>query len=111
MTGEHQHGGSDCIEPLDNHRASDLRAVREARRDDPAMPSESARRVGSQQGPHFNTRTALLSLLFTAPVAMGQGCISLSGSTLCPAFSSASISTNSELFGFLYVLCRAMGYV
>jgi hypothetical protein len=35
---------------------------------------------------------------------MAQSCISLSGSTQCSAFSSASISTDSTLVGFLYVL-------
>jgi hypothetical protein len=62
--------------------------------------SSSKRRQGSTG---FNTKTALLSILAAAPVAMAQDCISLSGSTLCPAFSSASISTDSTLVGFLYV--------
>ena len=63
--------------------------------------SSITRRQGSTR---FNTRTALLSILAAAPVAMAQDCISLSGSTQCPAFSSASISTDSTLVGFLYVL-------
>lgn len=33
---------------------------------------------------------------------MSETCISLEGSTTCPAFSSASISTDSTLVGFLY---------
>lgn len=49
-----------------------------------------------------NTKTALLSILAASPVAMAETCISLSGSTQCPAFSSASISTDSTLVGFLY---------
>lgn len=34
---------------------------------------------------------------------MSETCISLAGSTTCPAFASASISTDSTLVGFLYV--------
>jgi len=48
----------------------------------------------------INTKTALLSILAAAPVAMAQNCISLSGSTQCPAFQSASISTDSTVAGF-----------
>ncbi|KUJ16145.1 uncharacterized protein LY89DRAFT_697426 [Mollisia scopiformis] len=48
----------------------------------------------------LNTRTALLSLLAAAPGAMAETCISLSGSTQCSAFSSASISIDSTLVGF-----------
>lgn len=33
---------------------------------------------------------------------MSETCISLDGSTACPAFSSASISTDSTLVGYLY---------
>ena len=43
----------------------------------------------------------LWSILAAAPSAMAQSCISLSGSTTCPAFSSASISTNPTLIGLL----------
>ncbi|KAH6676434.1 hypothetical protein B0J14DRAFT_615957 [Halenospora varia] len=54
-----------------------------------------------QRSAGFNTRTALLSVLATAPVAMAQSCISLQGSTQCPAFSAASISaTDSTLLGY-----------
>ena len=56
-----------------------------------------------QRSMGLNTRTALLSILATAPAAMAQNCISLSGSTQCPAFSSSSISTDSTLVGLLYV--------
>ncbi|KAE8447705.1 hypothetical protein EG329_010512 [Mollisiaceae sp. DMI_Dod_QoI] len=48
----------------------------------------------------LNARTALLSILAAAPGAMAETCISLSGSTQCSAFSSASISTDSTLVGF-----------
>jgi hypothetical protein len=48
--------------------------------------------------------TLVLSLLAAAaPVAMAAGCISLAGSTACPAFSSSSISTGPTLTGLLYV--------
>lgn len=50
-----------------------------------------------------NLPTALTILLAAAPVAMAETCISLSGSTTCSAFDSASISTNSDLTGLLYV--------
>ncbi|RFU32082.1 hypothetical protein B7463_g4271, partial [Scytalidium lignicola] len=53
----------------------------------------------------FNTKMALLSVLAAAaaPIAMAQeSCISLANSKLCSAFSSASISTDSTLVGFLY---------
>jgi hypothetical protein len=61
----------------------------------------SSKRYRGARG--FKTRTALLSVLAAAsPVAMAENCISLSGSTECPAFSSASISTDSTLVGFLY---------
>ena len=64
----------------------------------------SSKREQGSRG--FNTRTTLLSILAASPVAMAQNCISLSGSTQCPAFSSASISTDSTLVGFLYVLSQ-----
>lgn len=35
--------------------------------------------------------------------AMAERCISLQGSTTCPSFQSASISTDSTLVGFLCV--------
>jgi len=53
---------------------------------------------------HAMKRSSLLlaALAVSVPVAMAQqDCISLSGSTACPAFSSASISRN--LTGQLYV--------
>lgn len=49
---------------------------------------------------------ALMTLFAAAPAAMAESCISLSGSTTCPAFSSASISTDSTMIGLLYVLRR-----
>ncbi|KAG9237345.1 hypothetical protein BJ875DRAFT_160249 [Amylocarpus encephaloides] len=56
--------------------------------------SRSSKRKNGPWGVGLNTKTvALLSILATAPTAMAQSCISLSGSTECPAFSAASIST------------------
>ncbi len=43
----------------------------------------------------------LVTLLGATPAVMAQSCISLSGSTTCPAFNSASISTDSTLVGLL----------
>ena len=44
--------------------------------------------------------TAVCALLASSiPSAMAQNCISLAQSTQCPAFSAASISTNSDLAG------------
>ncbi|TVY21282.1 hypothetical protein LARI1_G000440 [Lachnellula arida] len=52
-----------------------------------------------QRSMRLNTRTALLSILATVPAAMAENCISLTGSTQCPGFSSSSISTNNSLVG------------
>lgn len=62
---------------------------------------DSRRRKSRSVG--INTRTALLSILATAPAAMAADCISLSGSTVCPAFDAASISTDTTQVGLLYV--------
>lgn len=75
----------------------------------PIMPAPSREGRGSgpskrkQRSTGFNTKTVLLGALAAVPGAMAQNCISLSGSTQCPAFDSASISTDSTLVGFLYV--------
>ncbi|KAI9893063.1 MAG: hypothetical protein M1814_000610 [Vezdaea aestivalis] len=48
------------------------------------------------------TPASLLLLAFTLPTAVAQSCISLSGSTACPAFNTSSISTSlSREFPFL----------
>ncbi|XMA17860.1 hypothetical protein WAI453_010651 [Rhynchosporium graminicola] len=69
----------------------------------PAL-SRGGRATGSskrkQQSIGFNTKTVLLGALAAVPGAMAQNCISLAGSTQCPAFSSASISTDSTLVGY-----------
>lgn len=64
--------------------------------------------VSNRQKQFFLNKTtaALAVLAASVPAAMAQqNCVSLQGSSACPAFSSASISTN--LTGQLYVhLCR-----
>jgi hypothetical protein len=45
------------------------------------------------------TTLACAVLASTLPTTMAQSCISLADSTQCPAFSAASISTNSNLTG------------
>jgi hypothetical protein len=65
------------------------------------------RRRSPQQTRHTRRRetqlitTAACALLATClPTAMAQeSCISLTGSTACPAFNASSISTNSDLTG------------
>lgn len=70
----------------------------------PSPTMAASRQRGSskrkQRSMGLNTRTALLSLLATAPGTMAENCISLASSTQCSAFSSASISTDSTLVGF-----------
>jgi hypothetical protein len=51
---------------------------------------------------HPSVRTILLSLISASPAAMAA-CIPLKGSTTCPAFQSASVSTDSFVVGLLYV--------
>ncbi|KAI2625161.1 hypothetical protein GGS21DRAFT_310162 [Xylaria nigripes] len=53
-----------------------------------------------------SAKRLVMTMIASAPVAMAQqpGCISLKGSTTCPAFESASVSTNqgvASLFSFL----------
>ena len=49
---------------------------------------------------HFTTTAACALLASRVPFAMAQeSCISLTGSTACPAFNASSISTNSNLTG------------
>jgi hypothetical protein len=40
---------------------------------------------------------AIALLASTAPIAEAQNCVSLSGSTTCPAFNQSSVSTDSSL--------------
>ncbi len=58
----------------------------------------SSRRGRQQRG----ARAVLVAALAASPVAMAS-CISLQGSTMCPAFASASISTDGFVAGRLYV--------
>lgn len=58
---------------------------------------------GQWQSPLAKSTLVLSLLAAAAPVAMAESCISLAGSTACPAFSSSSISTGPTLTGLLYV--------
>jgi hypothetical protein len=59
------------------------------------MPSNSRRRARALR--------SLLALSTLAPLADAQACVSLAGSTACPAFNKASISTDTTLQGILCV--------
>ncbi|EPE32508.1 SH3-domain-containing protein [Glarea lozoyensis ATCC 20868] len=80
-----------------------------------AMPSISTRACGEQhtRKPRtmtFGVKTALWSVLATAPMvlAQNQNCVSLSGSTECPAFSAASISTTDETLRGYFPFLRSV---
>jgi hypothetical protein len=103
---ERGHDTTIRLSPSCNESRFEMMEMSESPRDS-TMTSRDGRRDGSgkrrQRSMGFNTRTALLSILATVPTAMAQNCISLAGSTQCPAFNSSSISTDSTLVGFLYV--------
>jgi hypothetical protein len=63
------------------------------RRPQPASKHQKQPRVS-------RTSLAVAILAATLPAAAAQSCVSLQGSTTCPAFSNASISTS---IGDLYV--------
>lgn len=72
-------------------------------------PSEDMRSTTPQRScgrkPLQTRRRLIYTLAATAiPSAMAQNCVSLAGSTQCPAFNSSSISTDSTLTGLLLVL-------
>lgn len=47
---------------------------------------------------YFTSKAIVLSILVSAaPVAMAQNCVSLAGSTSCPAFTNASVSTSGSV--------------
>jgi hypothetical protein len=74
---------------------------------DSQHPDAGCRPAGASRRPkhsHAPTKTAVLLAVLAAslPASMAQqNCISLRGSSACPAFGAASISTN--LTGDLYV--------
>lgn len=77
------------------------------RSDDMAVPPRISRRM-KRDCVAPRAKVLVFSVLASIPTAMAA-CISLQGSTTCPAFQSASVSTDSTLVGFLYVLsgcCR-----
>ncbi|TAQ91602.1 hypothetical protein B7494_g70 [Chlorociboria aeruginascens] len=93
--------------PSHHETCSDQVAPSNSPRNRTMLSGEATARAGSR-GRRLtggvNTRTILLSVLAAVPAVMAQNCISLSGSTQCPAFSASSISTDNELIGFLYVM-------
>lgn len=71
-----------------------------------SQPDEQAikrrsRRPRRRGGTYVGLSTAIYALLASSAqtVFAQQGCISLRGSTACPAFNASSISTNSRLVG------------
>ena len=69
---------------------------------EPKMEAERSQPARRRARTRLGMRTAFLSLLSTSPTAMAA-CVSLQGSTKCPAFQSSSVSTSSFLVGLLYV--------
>ena len=55
------------------------------------------RRSGIKARSLATSTVAILSLASTIPVTQAQSCISLSGTTVCPAFNSSSVSINQDL--------------
>ena len=68
----------------------------------PKMEAERSQPARRRARTRLGMRTAFLSLLSSSPTAMAA-CVSLQGSTKCPAFQSSSVSTSSFLVGLLYV--------
>ncbi|KAK8105709.1 hypothetical protein PG999_009068, partial [Apiospora kogelbergensis] len=69
-------------------------------------PTMGDRRRGRVEDRSPSTKVVVASILAAASPVMSQNaCVSLAGSTTCPAFSSASISTGSYLQG-LYPFLR-----
>jgi hypothetical protein len=59
---------------------------------------------------NFSAKGALLSLIATAPGAMGA-CLPLKGSKACSAFQSSSVSTTDDhVVGLLYVIRGASAF-
>jgi hypothetical protein len=70
-----------------------------------SMRAPSSRRSATAQP---SVKSILLSLISASPAAMAA-CVPLKGSTTCPAFQSASVSTDSFMVGLLYV-CIFLGH-
>ncbi|KAM3074595.1 hypothetical protein ACMFMG_008025 [Clarireedia jacksonii] len=96
-----------------DHSAPLLNFSQSRRRTMSKVVSEDVFRSSSSRQKQPSTkrsmRAALLSILATSPLAMAQNCVSLQGSTQCPAFTSSSVDTTlTGLFPFLsYVSDRA----
>ncbi|KAI0014394.1 hypothetical protein F4779DRAFT_9049 [Xylariaceae sp. FL0662B] len=84
--------------PRDNTALSSKSIGRHSRKRS-AMASSTPGSSGKAAGrTRWTTKAILLSVLSTAPSTMAQ-CISLSGSTACPSFQSASVSKSNYLRG------------
>lgn len=85
---------------------SERRATRAVRESESAMERSLSRepklrRSKRRRAIHINASTVACALLAgTFQTSMAQGCISLKGSTACPAFNASSISTDDALVGF-----------
>lgn len=107
-TAEHNARGREqeiaCAQRHSAHRDGDVMCPSQL---DEYTPRVRRRRSRPQQTGHTRRRetqlitTAACALLASCvPTAMAQqSCISLRGSTACPAFNASSISTNSDLTG------------
>lgn len=68
--------------------------------------SNAAPRRGSLRNSFpFTIRNIILSLISTLHIVTAQNCIELAGSTMCPAFSQASVSTTDSLVVSLLYGC------
>jgi hypothetical protein len=86
---------------------SPANAALRCRSSDPTGPSstpQNHRRAQKQPRMSAGLGFAVALLAAAAPAAMAQNCISLAGSTACPAFNASSISTSTNITGLLYVL-------
>ena len=98
----------------EQHLSYDRYGVEGYNRTDRLLDNRS-RMSGERVGAHTSCRSRrslrklnrlailLPFLLSAAPMSAAQSCISLSGSSQCPAFNASSISTGPALTGFLYV--------
>ena len=95
----------DTTTPLSTFHDESLSELKEVLNiSDRTCDGHSKRAIRKKSTMGVTTRTALLSILAAVPTAMAQSCISLAGSTQCPAFNTSSISTtDSALVGYLYV--------
>lgn len=81
-----------------SRRKGDISISSEQAKQNVAMASSRSTRATSQTG--WMGKAVFLSVLSAIPGSMAQDrCISLSGSTTCPAFQSSSVSTSNYVTG------------